>query len=36
LEGNTRYEHPPSILEREWKAIIDDAKEKVLKNQENK
>ena len=28
---NTRYESPPSIPEREWKAIIDDAEEKILK-----
>ena len=26
LEGNPRYERSPSIVEREWKAIIDDAK----------
>jgi hypothetical protein len=25
------YEHPPSISERELKAIIDDEKEKILK-----
>jgi hypothetical protein len=31
LAGNPRYESPPSIPEREWKAIIDDAKEKILK-----
>jgi hypothetical protein len=31
LEGNPRYEHPPSIPEREWKVIIDDAKENILK-----
>jgi hypothetical protein len=31
LAGNPRYEHPPSIPEREWKAIVDDAKEKILK-----
>jgi hypothetical protein len=31
LAGNPRYERPPSIPEREWKAIIDDAKEKILK-----
>ena len=29
LVGNPRYEHPPSIPEREWKVIIDDAKEKI-------
>jgi hypothetical protein len=32
LAKNPRYEHPPSIPEREWKAIIDDAKENILKN----
>jgi hypothetical protein len=31
LARNPRYECPPSITEREWKAIIDDAKEKILK-----
>jgi hypothetical protein len=31
LARNPRYEHPPSILEREWKAIIYDAKENILK-----
>jgi hypothetical protein len=31
LARNPRYERPPSIPEREWKAIIDDAKEKILK-----
>jgi hypothetical protein len=31
LAGNPRYERPPSIPEREWKAIIDDTKEKILK-----
>jgi hypothetical protein len=28
---NPRYERPPSILEREWKALIDDIKEKKLR-----
>ena len=36
LARNHRYEHPPSIPEREWKVIIDDAKENILKNEENK
>jgi hypothetical protein len=31
LVGNPRYEHPPSTPKREWKVIIDDAKEKILK-----
>jgi hypothetical protein len=31
LEKNPRYERPPSIPEREWKAIIDDAKENILR-----
>jgi hypothetical protein len=34
LARNPRYEHPPSILEKEWKEIIDDAKEKILKKLE--
>jgi hypothetical protein len=36
LVGNPRYEHPPSIPEREWKVIIDDAKEKILKKSREK
>jgi hypothetical protein len=31
LTRNPRYECPPSIPDREWKAIINDAKEKILK-----
>jgi hypothetical protein len=31
LARNPRYKRPPSIPEREWKEIIDDAKEKILK-----
>jgi hypothetical protein len=31
LAKNPRYERPPSIPEREWKEIIDDAKEKILR-----
>ena len=31
LARNPRYEHPPSIPEREWKEIIDDAKENILR-----
>jgi hypothetical protein len=31
LVKNYRYECSPSIPEREWKAIIDDAKEKILR-----
>jgi hypothetical protein len=31
LAINPWYGRPPSILEREWKAIIDDAKKKILK-----
>ena len=31
LARNPRYERPPSIPEREWKEIIDDAKEKILR-----
>ena len=30
LKKNDRYEHPLMILEREWKAIIEDAKENKL------
>jgi hypothetical protein len=31
LTINPRYELPPSIPKREWKAIINDAKENILK-----
>jgi hypothetical protein len=31
LARNPRYDHPPSIPERELKAIIADAKEKILR-----
>jgi hypothetical protein len=30
LKQNDRYEHPLMIPEREWKALIEDAKEKKL------
>jgi hypothetical protein len=30
MQRNPRYEHPPMIPEREWKALQDDAKEKML------
>ena len=30
LTRNPRFENPPSIPEREWKTIIDDAKDKIL------
>jgi hypothetical protein len=36
LAGNPRYECSPSIREREWKMIIDDAKEKILKKSREK
>jgi hypothetical protein len=28
LQKNPRYEHPPAVTEREWKVLIEDAKEK--------
>ena len=31
LAVNPRYDHPPLIPEREWKALIDDAKENKLR-----
>jgi hypothetical protein len=31
LKVNLRYELPPSILDREWKVLIGDAKEKKLR-----
>ena len=30
LQINTKYEHPPMVPEKEWKALMDDAKEKAL------
>jgi hypothetical protein len=33
LQKNPRYEHPPIIPEREWKAFIEDAKEKRLRKE---
>ena len=34
LKKNPRYENPPMILEREWKALIEDAKEKKREKKE--
>lgn len=31
LENNLRYDHPPMTSDREWKAIINDSKEKRLR-----
>ena len=31
LEKNPRYEHPPMIPSMEWKALVEDGKEKGLK-----
>jgi hypothetical protein len=33
LEENLKYEHPPMVLEKEWKALIEDAKDNFLKRQ---
>jgi hypothetical protein len=33
LEENLKYEHPPMVSEKEWKALIEDAKENLLKRQ---
>ena len=30
LQINTKYEHPPMVLEKEWKDLMDDAKENAL------
>jgi hypothetical protein len=30
MKNNPKYEHPPMILEREWKALQEYAKEKML------
>ena len=33
LKINSRYEHPLTIPEREWRALIDDGKEKKAKKE---
>jgi hypothetical protein len=33
LQNNPRYERPPIIPEREWKAFIEDTKEKRLRKE---
>jgi hypothetical protein len=33
LETNPRYEHPPMILVREWKSLLDDGRERALRKQ---
>jgi predicted GIY-YIG superfamily endonuclease len=33
LEENLKYECPPMVWEKEWKALIEDAKENFLKRQ---
>ena len=33
LENNPLYEHPLMILEREWKALIEDSKEKKFRKE---
>jgi len=33
LQINTKYEHPPMVQEKEWKALMDDAKERALRKQ---
>ena len=33
LHYNTRYEHPLTIPGREWKAIIEDTKEKKMRKE---
>ena len=30
---NPMYEHPPMVPQKEWKALMDDAKEKALRKQ---
>ena len=31
LEKNPRYEHPPMIPSRKWKALVEDRKERALR-----
>ena len=33
LQKNPKYEHPPVIPEREWKALMEDAKDKTLRKE---
>ena len=34
LQINTKYERPSMVPEKEWKALMDDAKEKELRKKE--
>lgn len=33
LEKNPKYEHPPMITDREWKALIEDSKDKKMRKE---
>ena len=33
LQIDLKHEHPPMVFEKEWKALIEDAKEKLFKKQ---
>ena len=33
LQLDLKHEHPPKVVEKEWKALIEDAKENLLKRQ---
>ena len=33
LKINTKYEHPPMVPNKEWKALMNDAKKKELRKQ---
>ena len=33
LKINPKHEHPPMVPEKEWKVLMDDAKEKGLRKQ---
>ena len=33
LEKNPRYEHPPIILSREWKSLVEDGNERDLRTE---
>ena len=35
LQINKKYDRPPMVPEKEWKALINDAKEKALRKQGN-
>ena len=35
LQIDLKHKHPPMVSEKEWKALIEDAKENLFKNKED-